>query len=121
MTDRFDAFRSSLPRSYVAFIDSRDGWEGDLGDDLGYVAIWSRGAVQEQWDAYEMSQYLGERWFPFGSDGGGEMLCFDVSSGTDQVYWIPFVGMSDDEATARNQSFSDIVAAIGNSAASDGE
>lgn len=112
MPDRYTTFRPSLPPSYVALIESHDGWEGDLGDDLPYGVIWSRGSIQGRWDDYEMGQYLSDRWFPFGSDGGDEMLCFDLSSGTDRVFWIPYIGMSDEEAMARDYTFSDIVARI---------
>jgi hypothetical protein len=110
--DRYVQRRAELPRSYVDFIESRDGWEGDLGDELGYVVIWARGTIQERWDDYEMALNLSARWFPFGSDGGGEMLCFDLATKTDRVFYIPYVGMTDDEAMPRYDSFADLAAAI---------
>ena len=112
MPNRYTAFRDTLPPSYVEFIESHDGWEGDLGDELGYFVIWSRDSIQENWDGYEMAQYLSDRWFPFGSNGGGEMLCFDLESGSDVVFWVPFIGMSDDEAMSQPYSFTDVVKAI---------
>jgi hypothetical protein len=112
MADRYTELRSALPRSYVQFIESHNGWEGDLGDDLGYVVIWNRETIQERWDGYKMAQYLSQRWFPFGSNGGGEMLCFDLPSGRDQVFWLPYIGMSDEEAIIRYDSFADVAAAI---------
>jgi hypothetical protein len=112
MPDRYTELRSKLPRSYVQFIESHNGWEGDLGDKLGYVVVWSRETIQERWDGYEMGEYLSDRWFPFGSDGGGEMLCFDLASGADRVFWIPYIGMSDAAAMAREYSFSEIAASI---------
>src|SRR5436309_2135133 len=95
MSDRYTVFRNKLPASFVEFIEAQGGWEGDLGDELGYVVLWKRESIQEQWDDYEMAQYLSDRWFPFGSDGGGEMLCFDLESGSDKVFWMPYTGMSD--------------------------
>ncbi|MEN6535541.1 MAG: SMI1/KNR4 family protein [Bryobacteraceae bacterium] len=59
-----------------------------------------------------MTQRLSDRWFPFGSNGGDEMLCFDLDSATDQVLWIPFIGMSDKEALLRYKSFEDIAHSI---------
>ncbi len=112
MENRYAKLRDKLPQCYVEFIESHDGWEGDLGDELGYPIIWNQELVQENWDGYEMALYLTERWFPFGSDGGGEMLCFDLASGSDKVFWIPYIGMSDEEAMLRDYSFTDIVAAI---------
>jgi hypothetical protein len=112
MADFYTERRAQLPPSYVAFIENHGGWEGDLGDELGYVVLWNWATIQEWYDDYEMAQYLSARWFPFGSNGGGEMLCFDLPSGTDRVYWIPYIGMSDEEAILRYDSFAEIIAAV---------
>ena len=112
MADRYAELRSVLPSSYVEFIESHNGWEGELGEEIGYVVLWDRETIQERWDSYEMAQYLSERWFPSGSNGGGEMLCLDLRSGTDSVFWIPYIGMSDEEAVLRYDSFADLAAVI---------
>lgn len=39
MANRYAALRDKLPASYIEFIESDDGWEGDLGDEMGYVVI----------------------------------------------------------------------------------
>jgi hypothetical protein len=53
------------------------------------------------------------------------MLCFDLQSGTDQVYWVPYLGMSDEDALLRYETFEDVAAAVLKSAepgaAGDGE
>lgn len=108
----YNKFREHLPSCYVNFIESNEGWVGDLGDELGYVVLWSRGSLEEQWTGYEIPQYLSDRWFPFGSNGGGEMLCFDLASHSDTVFWIPFIGMSDEEAMEQSFKFADVVQAI---------
>lgn len=112
MADLYAERRPQLPPSYVSFIEGHGGWEGDLGDDLGYVVLWDRATIQERYDGYEMAQYLSARWFPFGSNGGGEMLCFDLPSGTDQVFWVPYIGMSDEEAMPRYCSFAEVAEAV---------
>ena len=33
MSDRYALLRDKLPPSYVEFIESQDGWEGDLGEE----------------------------------------------------------------------------------------
>jgi hypothetical protein len=104
--------RPALPRNYVEWIESHGGWQGDLGDELGYVELWDIPTIQESWDLYEMGRYLSDRWFPFGSDGGNEMLCFNLTSGGDRVYWMPFVGMADKEAMPRYDSFEIIAARV---------
>ena len=40
------------------------------------------------------------------------MLCFDLPSGTDQVYWVPYLGMSDEEAMLRYETFEEVAAAV---------
>src|SRR5690349_17327774 len=112
MSDLYVRFRSALPPTYVEFIESHDGWEGDpeIGD--GYVVIWNRESIQEMYDGYEMDSYLNERWFPFGSNGGGEMLCFDLASGSDRIFMLPFIGMSDETPIPRLNSFADLAARI---------
>ncbi|MCE9552552.1 MAG: SMI1/KNR4 family protein [Planctomycetes bacterium] len=115
MKDRFSKFLAQLPPSYIAFIEEHNGWEGDLGENLGYVVLWAKETIQERYDAYEMALYLRPHWFPFGSNGGGEMLCFDLRSDSDRVFWMPYLGMSDDEAMLRYDSFADIAQAIARS------
>jgi hypothetical protein len=112
MADKYTDIRSALPASYVQFIETSGGWEGDLGDNLGYVVLWEPPTIQERWDGYQMSEYLGDRWFPIGSDGGGEMLCFDLPSRTDRVFYLPFIGMASEQPIPRYDSFADVATAI---------
>ena len=72
MADKYNDSRTSLPVSYVRYIEAHGGWEGDLGDDLGYVVLWDPTSIQDRWKSYQMAEFLGERSFPFGSDGGDE-------------------------------------------------
>jgi hypothetical protein len=74
--------------------------------------LWDKETIQERWSDYEMAQYLEGRWFPFGSDGGDEILCFDLESGGDSVFSIPFIGMSGEEAVPRYESFETIARPI---------
>ena len=112
MVDLYTERRPELPLSYVSFIEGYGEWEGDLGNDLGYVMLWDKAAIQECYVDCEMAEYLNARWFPFGSNGGGEMLCFDLLSGTDQVYWIPYIGMSDEAAMPLYDSFAEVAVAV---------
>jgi hypothetical protein len=74
--------------------------------------LWDKETIQERWSDYEIAQYLEGRWFPFGSDGGDEILCFDLESGGDSVFSIPFIGMSGEEAVPRYESFETIARPI---------
>ncbi|ODU00513.1 MAG: hypothetical protein ABS79_03250 [Planctomycetes bacterium SCN 63-9] len=113
MPDRYTEKKALLPSSYVEFMETFNGWEGDLGEVLGYIALWDRESIHERWIDYEMAQNLNDRWFSFGSNGGGEMLCFDLASGGDRIFWIPFVGMSGEEAILRSHTFKTIADRIG--------
>src|SRR5436309_195500 len=108
MRDHYLENQAALPASYVEHIEALNGWEGDLGDELGYVVLWDRETIQERWDAYQMAEFLGERWFPFGSDGGGEMLCFDLEAGGDAVFWLPYIGMAAEKPILRYNSFAQL-------------
>jgi SMI1 / KNR4 family (SUKH-1) len=108
MADLYNEKKAILPRGYVDFIEVNNGWEGDLGEESGYLMLWKREAIQEFYDNYEMKEFLSDHWFPFGSNGGGEMLCFDLDSGTDRVLLMPFVGMDDEDVMLAYHSFEDI-------------
>jgi SMI1 / KNR4 family (SUKH-1) len=115
MCDRYNEKKAVLPTCYVEYMENMEtyhGWEGDLGDDLGWVVLWDKATIQDNWIDYEMSQCISNHWFPFGSNGGGEMLCFDLNSGTDRVFWIPYICMSDEDAMLLDFSFSDLAEAI---------
>jgi hypothetical protein len=40
------------------------------------------------------------------------MLCFDLPSRSDQVFWVPYLGMSDEEAMLRYETFKEVTAAV---------
>jgi len=62
MSDRYVGKRSVLPPSYINFIEANNGWEGDLGEKLGYANLWKKETIQERWDDCEMTSYLSDRW-----------------------------------------------------------
>ena len=106
MSDRYTQNRGKLPASYVTFIEECGAWEGDLGDYYGYIVLWRMEEIQEQWIAYEMEKYLPAYWFAIGTNGGGDMVCFDLRTKGDTTYYIPFIGMSESDAMEHCVSFS---------------
>ena len=58
--NRYADLHDKLPatHTYAKFIEWHNGWESDLGDELGYAVIWNRESIQERWDDYEMAKYL---------------------------------------------------------------
>lgn len=112
MSDRYVQKRSLLPASYAQFIESHNGWEGDLGDYYGYVVLWAKELIEDRWQGYEMAKYLPDYWFPFGSNGGSDMLCFDLRKKGDTLYLIPYIGMCEEDAMEHCVSFELIAAEI---------
>jgi hypothetical protein len=112
MVDPYVEMKAALPSSYVDYIEANTGWEGFPAGYDAYVVIWDKQLIRMHYDGYELAEYLDPRWFAFGSNGAGEMLCFDLNSGTDAVYMLPFIGMSDEEPLLLCESFSDLASRI---------
>ena len=112
MTNRYLEKKHRLPESYVCFLEAHKEWEGDLGEYYGYVVLWDRAKIQDYWTSYEMAKYLPDHWFPFGSNGGDDMLCFDLRKKNDTSYLIPYIGMSEQDAMEHCISFELIAAEI---------
>jgi hypothetical protein len=112
MNDPYVEMRAALPTSYVNYIEAHNGWEGFLPGAETYLVLWDKEAIQENYAGYEMHNEPASRWFAFGSNGGGGMLCFDLASRTDAVYMRPFIGMSDEQATLMHKSFGDLARRI---------
>lgn len=108
MSDRYIEKKPFLPASYVEHIEAYNGWEGALAINHGYLVLWDKETIQDRWEAYQMAEFLGDRWFAFGSDGGDEMMCFDLQSDGDAVFWLPFIGMADEEPILLCNSFSEL-------------
>jgi len=115
MSECYGRRKAELPPAYVAFIEANDGWEGFPAGGEDYVVLWERQLIGKYFENYEMDKHLDPRWFPIGSNGGGEMLCFDLASGNDAVYWLPFITMSGEDAILRYQTFLDLARRIGRS------
>ena len=112
MAERYAEMRATLPPAYVDYIETHKGWEGYLSGGDEYVVLWDKEDIAEYYAGYEMSKNLNPRWFAFGSNGGGEMLCFDLESRTDCVYMLPFIGMSNETAILAHESFYDLAKQI---------
>ena len=105
MSDHYIEKRSQLPGSYVAYLEKHNGWEGDLGDYYGWVVILDKERIQEHWAMYEVAKYLPDYWFPFGHNGGGDMLCFDLRKKGDPTYLVPYIAMLEEDAQDHCVSF----------------
>lgn len=82
----------TLPEELYAFYARSDGGEGELGGEPGWFSLWRAEdllALNREYDI--AAQYPG--YFGFGSNGGGELLALEVSTGRcGRVAMVAFVG-----------------------------
>jgi hypothetical protein len=85
-----------LPDEYLEFLRFSNGGEGELGVEPGWFQIWPAEQVLELNKVYEVDTNV-PGFFAFGSNGGGEMLVFDVRSKQPwSIAMIPFIPMQSD-------------------------
>ena len=84
----------TLPDEYVRYCAGDGPKEGGLSVDPGWFQLWSLSEVEQLNRDYHVQEFV-PGLFGFGSNGGGELLAFDVAG---RVFMIPFVGMSAQDA-----------------------
>jgi len=88
----------NLPGDYLEFLRLSNGGEGELPVDPYWFQIWPAEDVLEHNEEYQVKEIL-PGFFAFGSNGGGEMLAFDIrNQGSWRVYMIPFIPMDESDA-----------------------
>jgi len=103
----------ALPPEYLDFLSQTNGGEGDLAADPGWFAIWPSEEVLENNRGYEILTYL-PGFFGFGSNGGGELLAFDMRHGAPYpVVMIPFIPMEAREARPVAATFAEFRTLLG--------
>jgi hypothetical protein len=79
-----------LPQDYLAFLRFSNGGEGHINVEPGWFQIWPAEEVVESNRSFELEEEL-PGFFGFGSNGGGEMLAFDMRNGEPwSVVMVPF-------------------------------
>ena len=112
MDNLIEKYKDRLPKSYLDFIRKNKRFEGYLGENLGYVALWDIKELHESWEGYNIDEFLTERWFPIGSNLGGELIVIDTTLPTKGLFYIPFITMSDSDAINYCNDFSILYDAI---------
>jgi hypothetical protein len=100
---------TTLPPDYRAFLLQSNGGEGLIGN-LGYAVLWR---VEELFPfnrEYEANVYA-PGLILFGSNGGGEAFAFDYRQGAPRIVIVPFIGMSEADASPLADNFEDWLAA----------
>ncbi len=102
-----------LSSAYFSQLAASNGGEGDLGVEPGWIALWPAEEVLSLNAAYELTKLL-PGFFGFGSNGGGELLAFDLRSGEPYpIVTVPFIPMDLQEAVTIASSFEELRNLIG--------
>ena len=112
MENLIEKYRDKLPESYLDFISKNKRFVGDLGDELGYGAIWDLKELHDSWDGYHFNEFLSKKWFPVGSNLGGEIIAIDTTSPEKELFYLPFITMGDKDAELYCANFSVLYDAI---------
>ena len=99
----------SPPEEYLAFLRMASGGEGFAGDE--YVMLWRCEDLIEYNQRYQVEE-LAPGFFLIGSNGGGEAYGFNLSSGSSNLYQLPFIGMESQYANKVVDSFDLFLAGI---------
>lgn len=102
-----------LPKAYLEFVSENKRFYGDLGKEFGYVDIWETGFLTSVFDMIcSAFDSMGKDWFPIGSDGGDEIICIKLASPAKELFYIPGISISDEDATFYCSDFSKLYNAI---------
>jgi hypothetical protein len=99
MENLIEKYKDRLPKTYLDFLSKNQSFEGNLKEEFGYVALWDTKALHEAWGGYKFQDFLGDEWFPIGSNGGGEIIAIKINSLIQGLFYIPFIPMLAEYAT----------------------
>lgn len=98
-----------LPESYVGYLRTSNGGEGEIAVDPGWIVFWRAEEVLENNNGYEVEKCV-PGLFGFGSNGGGDLLAFDTRGGAPYpIVTVPFVGMEPEQAVMIATDFEDLL------------
>lgn len=102
-----------LPSAYLAMLEESNGGEGDLGVDPGWITLWPAEDVLSNNASYCVAEAL-PGFLGFASNGGGELLAFDLRGGEPYpIVMIPFIPMEAAEAVQIASSFEELRQLLG--------
>ncbi|MEN2416225.1 SMI1/KNR4 family protein [Flavobacterium mesophilum] len=93
-----------LPEGFIAFFKEANG--ADISTDEKFVVLWELTDMIELNLDYNVEEYAPE-FFIFGSDGGDTAFAIEKSTG--DIYEMPFIGMSKEEAIFLNKTFMEFI------------
>jgi hypothetical protein len=97
----------NLSDGFIDFFKESNG--ADISSGEVYIFLWKLTEMIELNKEYQVEQYAPD-FFIFGSNGGGE--AFVIEKNTGNIYEIPFIGMSNEDAIFRNNTFKEFIERI---------
>jgi hypothetical protein len=94
----------TLPAGYERFIRNSNGAEGFLNN--AYLILWPIEDLLNSNESYGVEEYA-PGFFIIGSDGGGTSYAVDKKTGV--MFEMPFIGMSQEEATWLAKDFDEFI------------
>lgn len=93
-----------LPIGFIDFFIESNG--ADIQTEEKFILLWPLTEMIKLNEDYEVEIYAPD-YFIFGSDGGD--MAFALHKKDGNIYELPFIGMSNDEATFIASSFIDFI------------
>lgn len=93
-----------LPEGFIEFFKDSNG--ADISSDENYIVLWALTDMIQLNRDYNVDEYAPD-FFIFGSNGGG--TAYAVKKSKSDIYEIPFIGMSNEEAVFKNKTFSEFI------------
>ncbi len=97
----------TLPEGFIEFFKEANGAE--ISTDKKYFILWALTEMVQLNKAYNVEEFA-PGFFIFGSDGGDTAFAIEKSTG--DIYEMPFIGMSKEEATFKNKTFTEFMETI---------
>lgn len=110
-TDEVEAFLKqvdfNLSKGFIDFFKETNG--ADISTNEKYVLLWALTDMGQLNKEYNVEEYAPD-FFIFGSDGGD--IAFAMEKGTGDIYEMPFIGISKEEAVFKNNTFTEFIESI---------
>ena len=94
----------NLPVGFIDFYKETNG--ADIISNESNIFLWPISDIVRLNKEYNVEEYAPE-FMIFGSDGGG--MVYAIEKDTGDIYEIPFIGMSKEEAIFKNKTFSEFI------------
>jgi SMI1 / KNR4 family (SUKH-1) len=93
-----------LPEGFLEFFEQANG--ADISSENRYTILWPITEMVQRDKDYDVEEYASDL-FIFGSDGGDSAFAIERTTG--KIFEMPFIGMSNEEAIFRANTFDEFL------------